>query len=243
MLHPDPAVATQAHTVFEQTIKLASLLGVTCVNNFSGIPAGGPEDKTPNWITCPWPPDFSAALKWQWEAKLIPYWRPMASFLSDHGVVAGLEMHPGMSVYNPETLLRLRDACGRAIGANFDPSHLFWQGIDPIVAVRALGDAIFHVHAKDTMIYRTNCERNGVLDTKPYTDEINRSWIFRAVGYGHGCEFWNDFVSTLRMAGYDGTLSIEHEDSLMSSQEGLSKAVEFLKGVVIRQKVQGAWWV
>jgi len=243
MLHPDPAVADQAHTVFEQTIKLASLLGVPCVNNFSGVPGGAPDDKTPNWITCPWPPDFSAALKWQWEEKLIPYWRRMASFLSDHGVVAGLEMHPGMSVYNPETMLRLRDACGKAIGANFDPSHLFWQGIDPIVAVRALGDAIFHVHAKDTMIYRTNCERNGVLDTKPYTDEVNRSWIFRAVGYGHGREFWNDFVSTLRMAGYNGTLSIEHEDSLMSSQEGLSKAVEFLKGVVIRENVQGAWWV
>lgn len=243
MLHPDPAVAGQDHAVFEQTIKLASLLGVPCVNNFSGVPGGGPGDRTPNWITCPWPPDFSDALKWQWDEKLIPYWRRMNVFLSDHGVVAGLEMHPGMSAYNPETLLRLRDACGKNIGANFDPSHLFWQSIDPIVAIRALGDAIFHVHAKDTMIYRTNCDRNGVLDTKPYTDEIHRSWIFRAVGYGHGQDFWNDFVSTLRMVGYDGALSIEHEDSLMSSREGLAKTVEFLKAVVIREKVQGAWWV
>jgi len=166
----------------------------------------------------------------------------MSAFLSDHGVRIGLEMHPGMAVYNPETVLRLREACGENIGVNFDPSHLFWQGIDPIVAVRALADAIFHVHAKDTMIYRINSERNGVLDTKPYTEEARRSWIFRTVGYGHGKDFWNDFVSTLRMVGYDGTLSIEHEDSLMSGAEGLQKAVSFLKDVVIRERVQAAWW-
>lgn len=242
MLHPDPKVADAHQGVFEVTVKLAGLLQVPCVNNFSGIPGGGPTDRTPNWITCPWPPDFSEALKWQWEEKLIPYWKRMSAFMTDHRVSVGLEMHPGMAVYNPETLLRLRAECGQNIGANFDPSHLFWQGIDPVIAVRELGDAIFHVHAKDTMVYRTNTERNGVLDTKPYTDEAHRSWIFRTVGYGHGKEFWNDFVSTLRMIGYDGALSIEHEDSLMSGAEGLQKAVAFLKETVIREKVQAAWW-
>jgi sugar phosphate isomerase/epimerase len=124
-----------------------------------------------------------------------------------------------------------------------DPSHLFWQGIDPILAVRALKGAIFHVHAKDTRIYESNSRINGVLDTKSYLDEINRSWIFRTVGYGHGRDFWTDFVSTLRMAGYNNTLSIEHEDSLMSGDEGLRKAVAFLKDVVIRENVGKAWWV
>jgi len=242
MLHPDSAIADAHQQVFEDTVRLAGLLKVPCVNNFSGLPGGGPGDRTPNWVTCPWPPHFLESLNWQWQEKLIPYWKRMSGFLADHGVRVGLEMHPGMAVYNPETLLRLREACGENIGANFDPSHLFWQGIDPVVAVRALGDAIFHVHAKDTMIYRTNSERNGVLDTKPYTDEPRRSWIFRTVGYGHGKEFWNDFVSTLRMAGYDGALSIEHEDSLMSGAEGLQKAVTFLKETVIREKVQAAWW-
>ncbi len=242
MLHPDRSVAEAHQQVFEDTIRLAGLLQVPCVTNFSGLPGGGPHDRTPNWITCPWPPHFLDSLRWQWEEKLIPYWKRMSSFLGDHGVRVGLEMHPGMSVYNPETLLRLREACGANIGANLDPSHLFWQGIDPVIVVRALGELIFHVHAKDTIIYRTNIELNGVLDTKPYVEEARRSWIFRTVGYGHGREFWNDFVSTLRMVGYDGTLSIEHEDSLMSGSEGLQKAVTFLKEVVIREKVQAAWW-
>jgi sugar phosphate isomerase/epimerase len=241
-VHPNPEIAGPHHQVFEDTVRLAKLLGITVVNNFSGTPGGGPDDRTPNWITCPWPNEYSEALKWQWEQRLIPYWKRMAAFCDDHGVVVGLEMHPGMCVYNPETLLRLRTECGKSIGANFDPSHLFWQAIDPIVAVRELQGAIFHVHAKDTMVYRTNADRNGVLDTKPYLDEARRSWIFRTVGYGHGLEFWNDFVSTLRMAGYDGTLSIEHEDSLMSGAEGLGKAIDLLKKVVIREPVEKVWW-
>ena len=105
-----------------------------------------------------------------------------------------------------------------------------------------LKDAIYHVHAKDTKINSYNTSVNGVLDTKTYLDEPNRSWIFRTVGYGHGAEFWNDFVSTLRIIGYDGVLSIEHEDSLMSTEEGFRKAVEFLKGILIRQPKPKVWW-
>jgi sugar phosphate isomerase/epimerase len=243
MLHPNSKIAESHHKVFEKTILLAGKMGVAVVNNFSGTPGGAPGDKTPNWITCPWPTEYSDAHKWQWEKKIIPYWKKMAKFCENNGVKTGLEMHPGISVYNPESLLRLRSVCGKSIGANFDPSHLFWQGIDPIHAIRALKGAIFHTHAKDTKVYKTNCEVNGVLDTKSYLDEIHRSWLFRTVGYGHGKEFWDDFVSTLRMCGYNGTLSIEHEDSLMSGNEGLKKAVEFLKSVVIREEVGKAWWI
>jgi sugar phosphate isomerase/epimerase len=151
-------------------------------------------------------------------------------------------MHPNFVVYNPETLLKLREAAGEAIGANFDPSHLFWQGIDPAYAIRALGDCIWHFHAKDVKIDPYNSMLNGVLDTKSYTDEINRSWIFRTVGYGHGFEVWKHMISQLRLVGYDGVLSIEHEDSLMSPQEGLKKALAFLKEAVIYEPPGEAYW-
>jgi sugar phosphate isomerase/epimerase len=128
------------------------------------------------------------------------------------------------------------------VGCNFDPSHLFWQNIDPIAAVRVLEGAIFHVHAKDTQIYAVNLPHTGVLDTKPYTQERDRSWIFRTCGYGHGAEWWSELISTLRMFGYDYVLSIEHEDSLLSPEEGLTKAAAFLNSIVIREQPTAAWW-
>ncbi|HEX9046702.1 MAG TPA: sugar phosphate isomerase/epimerase, partial [Verrucomicrobiae bacterium] len=123
-----------------------------------------------------------------------------------------------------------------------DPSHLIWQGIEPCAAVRALQGAMWHVHAKDTAIQKWNSRVNGVLDVKHYSDELNRSWIFRTVGYGSSRQFWCNFVSTLRMIGYDGALSIEHEDSLMTPREGLEKAVRFLQGLVLQEpKGQVTW--
>ena len=242
-LHPNKAIARKHHDTMRQTVLLAEKLGVKRVINFSGCPGGSDKDKYPNWVTCPWPDDFSEIVKWQWEAKVIPYWTREAKFCNDHGVKSiGFEMHPGFVVYNPETLLKLRAAVGKTITANFDPSHLFWQGIDPIKALRALKGAVSHVHAKDTLVYSVNSEVNGVLDTKSYGDEYNRSWLFRTVGYGHGADFWNDFVSTLRLIGYDDVLSIEHEDSLMSAEEGFMKAVHFLKGVILREKSGEMWW-
>ena len=129
--------------------------------------------------------------------------------------------------------MKLRDAVGETIGANFDPSHLFWQGIDPVWAIRNLEGAIYHFHAKDTRIDAYNKAANGVLDTKHYGDELHRSWVFRSVGYGHNMEIWRDIVSALRLVGYDKVMSIEHEDSLMSIDEGLEKAVAFLKEAMI----------
>ncbi|MGI5878723.1 MAG: sugar phosphate isomerase/epimerase family protein, partial [Christensenellales bacterium] len=151
-------------------------------------------------------------------------------------------MHPGFCVYSPETLVRLRDAVGPVIGANFDPSHLFWQGIDPVAAIRYLGDAIYFFHAKDTRVDALNTARTGVLDTKHYSDEIHRSWIFRTVGYGHDEAVWRDIVSNLRMAGYDDVMSIEHEDSLMSANEGLQKAIRFLRDILITEQSGGMYW-
>ena len=241
-LHPNRAFAKKQDEVFRKAVRLAEMLDVKTVINFSGCPGGSDRDKYPNWVTCPWPPDFTEIVHWQWEKKVIPYWKSAGKFAKDHGVRVAFEMHPGFVVYNTETMLRLRKECGSNLGANFDPSHLFWQGMDPIASVRALKGCIFHVHAKDCRIYPANNDVNGVLDTKPYGDEINRSWIFRTVGYGHGREFWNDFVSTLRMVGYDGVLSIEHEDSLMSTNDGFQKAVSFLKDVLLHEKPGAMWW-
>jgi sugar phosphate isomerase/epimerase len=241
-LHPQKEIARRHQQDIHDSILLAEKLEVPCVVTFSGCPGDCEDSRYPNWVTCPWPPDFLKILEWQWNEKIIPYWREEGQFAADHGVKIALEMHPGFSVHNTEALLRLRREVGDVIGANFDPSHLFWQGIDPIASVRVLKDAIFHVHAKDTFIDPVNTPVNGVLDTKPYADEINRSWIFRTVGYGHDVKFWKDFVSNLRLVGYDYVLSMEHEDSLMSLGEGLRKGVAFLKDLVITEKAGGAWF-
>jgi sugar phosphate isomerase/epimerase len=242
-LHPDPKIAKEHHQAQRDGVLLASKLGVKRVINFSGCPGDSEKAKAPNWVTCPWPPDFSEVVEWQWKEKVIPYWKEEAAFAKKNGIrMLCFEMHPGFVVYNPETLLRLRKEVGPVIGANFDPSHLFWQGIDPVAAIRKLEGAIFHVHAKDCRVDPINATVNGVLDTKPYGDEINRAWIFRTVGYGHGESVWRDIISTLKLVGYDYVLSIEHEDSLMSVNEGFRKAVDFLKQVVIAEKAGAMWW-
>ncbi|MBQ1260528.1 MAG: sugar phosphate isomerase/epimerase [Clostridia bacterium] len=235
-VHPDKAIAKKFHDDFEKTVLLAEKIGIDTVITFSGCPGGSPEDKTPNWVTCPWPDDFLKVLDYQWNEVLIPYWKKTAEFAKAHGVTKiAFEMHPGFCVYNPETLLRLRREVGDVIGANFDPSHLIWQGIDPVAAIRELAGAIYHFHAKDTKVDKYNTAKFGVLDTKHYGDEIHRSWIFRSVGYGNGLDYWRDMISALRLVGYDKVMSIEHEDSLMTPEEGLRHAVEFLKESMIRE--------
>ncbi len=242
-IHPNQDVARDHHAAFERGVRLAQRLGVEVLTTFSGCPGGAPGDRQPNWVTCPWPSEYLEILDYQWNQVVIPYWHKALDFARSHGLrKIALEMHPGFVVYSPETLLKLRNAVGSEIGANFDPSHLFWQGIDPCAAVRALQGAIYHVHAKDTSIQTWNSSINGVLDTKHYENELNRAWIFRTVGYGNSRQFWCDFISALRMTGYDHVLSIEHEDSLMTAKEGLEKAIEFLNSIVLKEaKGQVTW--
>jgi DNA-(apurinic or apyrimidinic site) lyase len=242
-LHPDPERAETADRELRDAVRLASQLDVNTITCFSGLPGGAPGDETPNWITAPWPTEHAEALEYQWDVG-VDYWSEIAALADDHGVDVAIEMHPNMLVYEPHGMLKLRQATNDRIGANFDPSHLYWQGIDVTDAIRMLGaeDAIHHVHAKDTRVYEANARTKGVLDTAPYTDEPNRSWLFRSVGYGHGEEHWKDVVSTLRMVGYDGTLSIEHEDSLASPNEGLEKAVDLLERAVFEESPGDAYW-
>jgi len=240
-VHPNKEIAAGYDADFKNAILLAEKMGVDTIVGFSGCPGDSAGSELPNWVTCSWPPDYLQILDYQWNQVLIPYWKETAAFAKAHGVThIAFEMHPGFCVYNPATLLRLREAVGDVIGANFDPSHLIWQGMDPVAAIRALKGAIYHFHAKDTKIDPYNSAVNGVLDTGHYGDESNRSWIFRTVGYGHDSQYWKDMISALRLAGYDKVLSIEHEDSLMSIDEGLSKAVEFLKDVIIREPKPGS---
>ena len=233
-LHPGRS-GREHDKVIRKTIELAPQIGVDRVILMSGCP-GGPGDRHPNWITVAWPPETNEILEWQWKEVLIPYWRDLVKFAKSKGIRhLCLELHGGQNVYNVQTLLRLREVCGPVVGVNFDPSHLFWMGADPIAAAEALGPAIFHVHAKDTRIESRKAALNSLIETRPSTEAAERTWNYVTLGYGHGEEFWRAFCLTLRRAGYDGVLSIEHEDMAMAPLEGMRKSVELLRRVLIAE--------
>ncbi len=243
-IHPDKQIATQHHAIFEQTIQLAHCLEVPVVNVLSGCPGDSAQAECPNWITCAWPPEYPKALEWQWREVVVPYWKHASSFAQKHGIEQiAVEMHPGFVVYNPETALKLRDLVGPRIGVNFDPSHLFWLGIDIRAAIRQLGKAIFHCHAKDTYIDEQNVRQNGVLSPRRYDQISERPWTFRTVGWGHDLACWREIVTELRLAGYDYVLSIEHEDPLASIEEGLRYAKTLLDSAILREQPPQAWWL
>lgn len=242
-IHPQENIAQAFDKDIKNCILLAEKLGINQINTFSGCPGDQKGAKYPNWVTCSWPEDFLAILDYQWNEVLIPYWKNLVQFAKEHNVnKIALELHPGFCVYNTHTLLKLREAVGKEIGANLDPSHLFWQGMDPTLVIRELKDAIFHFHAKDTKIDIYNTAKNGVLDTQHYSDVLNRSWVFRSVGYGNDYSKWKEIISTLRLIGYDYVISIEHEDSLMSQNEGLTKAIDFLKEIITFENTTEMWW-
>lgn len=244
-VHPDKKIAAAFEADFEAACVLAGQLDVDTIVTFSGCPGSDPDAKAPSWITCAWPPDYPKALEWQWNEVLIPYWKKAAEFAKKHGVKKiALELHPGFCVYNPATLLRLRQAVGDIIGANVDPSHLFWQGMDILEVIRELGahNAIHYFHAKDTMLDEHNIRKNGVLDTKSFTQMSERAWVFRTLGYGHDIGLWKQIFSALIVAGYNGTVSIEHEDGLMSPKEGLERAVALVKDSIITQGNDNMFW-
>lgn len=214
------------------TLTLAGELGVPTVVCMSGLPGGAPGDTTPNWVTTSWPPETQEILRWQWHDRLLPVWERIATHAHACGVGRiAIEMHGNQLVYSPATLLRLRDAVGPLIGANLDPSHLMWMGADPIAAVDALGDAVYHSHAKDTYVDRANAARRTVLENGPLDDVSDRAWWHITLGYGHAEAWWREFCYRLRINGYDGWLSIEHEDVAIGRVEGVRRSVELLRAV------------
>lgn len=232
-IHPVAETARENVRQLRQAVLLAEALGVPVVNTFSGC-AGEPGGKYPNWIVQPWPFDFLELADWQWNEVLIPFWRSFMPFAQEHRVKIALEMHPGFMCYNPETLLRLCNAVQNPfLGCNFDPSNLAWQGADMPAAVRALSGRIFHCHAKDVALIEENARINGRLDAKHYVHaQSKRQWLFRTVGRGHGEDFWIELVRALFVSGYDGVLSIEHEDPFLSADDGIDAAVAFLRKVL-----------
>ncbi|HEY8669217.1 MAG TPA: sugar phosphate isomerase/epimerase [Terriglobales bacterium] len=234
-ISPDRAVAERDRETFRRTVLLAEKLGVKVIVGFSGCPGGNPTDTNPNWITYRWPPEYAAALDWQWKERVVPYWKEAAKFARDHGVRRiALEMHPNFVVYNPLTLLKLRDAVGEEIGANNDLSHLFWQGCDPVEVIHLLGKqgAIFHAHMKDTVLYPDKVAKYGVLNFVFEKQDLKiASDAFRAVGYGHSASVWKSIVQAYMDVGYEGILSIENEDPILSGEVGVERALYVLKNV------------
>lgn len=229
-LHPtDPAQGEG----LRNTIRVAGEMGITTVCTMSGLPAGNPTDTMPNWVVSSWPPETQAILRYQWEEKLLPFWTEIVALAKSCGVGRiALELHGNQCVYNVPSLLKLRQMVGPIVGANLDPSHLFWMGADPLIAAEALGDAIYHVHAKDTFLNAPKQATTSLLENGSLMDIPARSWSYITLGFGHGEEWWRQFCYRLKMAGYDGWLSIEHEDVLLNSLEGLEKSVALLKGVM-----------
>ncbi|GAE95026.1 inosose isomerase [Gracilibacillus boraciitolerans JCM 21714] len=244
-LHPNKEIAKKHHKTWEKTIQLAEQLEVDVVNCFSGCPGDSFDAQFPNWVTCAWPPEYEKLRKWQWDEVVIPYWQRQSQFASKYGInKIAIEMHPGFVVYNPETLVELRERAGNNIGANFDPSHLIWQGIDPVEAIKYLGkkECIYHFHAKDTYVNEANKSINGVLDTKHYSEFLKRAWSFRTIGYGQSQKTWKDILSALRAVGFDNVISIEHEDMLASVDEGLKQAIQLLEGSMLKESPTEIWW-
>lgn len=225
----------------KDTIRIAGELGIKTVCTMSGLPAGNATDSMPNWVVSSWPPETQEILKFQWEERLIPFWSEIADLAKVHGVERiALELHGNQCVYNVSSLNRLRENVGGVIGANLDPSHLFWMGADPLQAAEALGDAIYHVHAKDTFLNQPVQAVNSLLENGSLMDIPARSWSYITLGFGHGAEWWRQFCYRLKMAGYDGWLSIEHEDVLLNSLEGLEKSVLLLQDVMPSQSADYA---
>ena len=229
-LHPTDG-ARQLGVVHD-TVRLAGEMGVEKVCMMSGLPAGGPDDRMPNWVVSSWPPETQQILRWQWAERLLPCWTELAALAERSGVrKLCVELHGNQVVYNVPSLLRLRREIGPVVGANLDPSHLMWMGADPLAAVDALGEAILHVHAKDTYLNASKQATTSLLENGSLEDIPARSWSYITLGYGHGESWWREFCYRLRMVGYDGWLSIEHEDVLLSRIEGVRRSVALLQTV------------
>lgn len=231
-LHPDRDEAARVHEDFVATCQLAAELGVKHLSLLAGCPAGGPNDALPNWIINSTFPDWQPLYEWQWTERVIPYWQDAAAIADSYGVKVCVEPHSADVVYSFETFMRLHEAVGDTIGLNFDPSHLWWQGVDPVAFVEAAGPQIYTCHIKDAILDRRAIALNGVASARSYDAWDRRPWSFSTPGYGHSELFWAQFVRALRNADYTGVLSIECEDPFMSPDDTLEQSVALLRRVI-----------
>ncbi|HTS15154.1 MAG TPA: sugar phosphate isomerase/epimerase [Candidatus Sulfotelmatobacter sp.] len=229
-MHP---VVGEAHSaLIDKTLRLAAELGVSKIVSMSGCPGDGPGATTFDWMWYPWPEDAVRLRVRHWEAA-VAFWAGKMPLAEASGVTRiAFELHPLHVVYNVPTLLAFRAAVGERIGANVDPSHLFWQRMEPLAAIRALGPAVQHVHMKDTEINEDQAALAGVLDDRSFVTPAERAWVFRTVGRVHPAGYWRAFIQALRDVGYDDSLSIEQEDPYTSQADGVREAAAFIGGLL-----------
>jgi sugar phosphate isomerase/epimerase len=240
-LHPDRTIAEPYERELRATIVLAGQLGVRNVTLLSGLPGAGPEDRHPNWVLYPFPARALELIEWQWTERLVPYWAERADLARDNGVRFCFEIHPADMCYQPSRLVRLRTELGDVVGANLDPSHLIWQGMDVAEVVHYLGDAIYSVHAKESEVNQRVARHDGVLETRDWDRDQERGWNFRTAGFSKSAVWWRGVITALQATGFDGVLSYEHEDPLVDPLEGLEKGLTFLRESVL-EKPRGRLW-
>lgn len=241
-LTPNKKAAAEYSAQFRQTCELMGKTGIQRLTLLAGLPEGAEGDTAPNWVSFAEWPFLRDVLEWQWEKRLLPYWREHAQIASDNGVTLCFEMHGGDMIYNPPALMRLRNELGPVAACNFDIAHMWYQSIDPVEAVRYLGAAIQHVHVKDTRIHAANARLKGLLDTTNIEQPAQRSWTYTLAGWGHDASIWRDFVSTLRLIGYNHVLSVEMECEYIQVEEGLEKSVDFLQPMILEHTPGRKWW-
>jgi sugar phosphate isomerase/epimerase len=233
-LHPDEAIAGRHASDLRRTIELAVELGVDRIVAMSGCPAAGPGASTaPHFAANAWLPDYAGVATWQWENRVRPYWEAINEVVAPRSASLRicLELHPGAHVFNVDTFLRLNTAAP-AVAVNLDPSHLFWQRMDPLKVIERLGTKIGYAHAKDVRYDTAELDLNGLLDSRWPGDPSHIPWDFAAVGHGaHDVSWWQAFTAALASETSASTLSIEHEDRLVSPEDGVRASAQLLAGL------------
>lgn len=241
-LDPDPEVADAFDRDFRAACLLASQLGVERVTVISGVPGGGPSERVPHWV----PPALFAGnervWEWQWAEKLIPYWQQAASVAESHGVTICMEMIARYMVYSPQGFMRLNDACGGRLRVSIDPSHLWWQGIDPIRAVELLAGRIGFVQCKDVYFDQRRINEEGLFPLCGYADWGDRTWWYTSLGEGHDLTWWTRFINALRRAGYDGVAAYEYEDRDRSPRDAVAMSAGILHATCPRDAIPDQDW-
>jgi sugar phosphate isomerase/epimerase len=246
-LNPLPGVGPKHAEDLRRTIELAALLGVRNVVTMSGTPGSDPDARYPSWVVNPWDGVYMDVLDYQWGVA-GEFWKEIDALARANDVRVAIEMHPHNLVFSPVTLRKLVELTGATnVGAEMDPSHLMWQGMDVVASIRDLGPLVFHAAAKDAMI-TPGVDIRGVLDTSfervpaDAPDKVptgigfwcsawpaNPAWRFVAVGVGHDVAYWSEFLTALAEVDPDIAVNIEHEDADYSRVDGLALAAENLR--------------